>query len=368
MSLSETAQKIKDPTSSGFYKRAPHLHEGSNLDFRKSRFVRNPSVKRANPPYRGHRNRKDGPTGKRVATLPAGGPALYYGEDMLGSSRVLTTNTGVVCYDADFYPFGGERAYTNTCPQDYKFEGKERDSETQNDDFGGRYYSWRFARWLSSDWSNVPVAVPYANLTNPQTLNLYAMAADDPETFADLDGHNLLNGLEKLDAWAGTTEFTSSDYASATSAENNDSLDNLEAAQNQSQTQTQQNQQQSNSQNSSDGLNYKKGVPPAKGDLEKVLVCTQSCVGKQLTVTSTNEPLPNGKHGPTTPHGKGEAADLRVNKGDEGKVLQCAANCGAKFGLDERAHPSGHGLLPHVHIQTVPGTRGGRGDLPEPED
>jgi hypothetical protein len=84
-------------------------------------------------------------------------------------------------------------------------------------------------------------------------------------------------------------------------------------------------------------------------------------------VTSTNEPLPNGKHGPLTPHGKGQAADLRVNKGEEGKVLQCAANCGAKFGLDERAHPSGPGVLPHVHIQTVPGTRGGDGDLPAPQ-
>jgi hypothetical protein len=35
----------------------------------------------------------------------------------------------------------------------------------------------------------VPAPVPYANLTNPQTLNLYAMVADDPESFADLDGH-----------------------------------------------------------------------------------------------------------------------------------------------------------------------------------
>jgi RHS repeat-associated protein len=71
----------------------------------------------------------------------------------------------------------------------YKFEGKERDTETGNDDFGARYYTWRFGRWLSADWSNVPVPVPYANLTNPQTLNLYAMVSDDPESFADLDGH-----------------------------------------------------------------------------------------------------------------------------------------------------------------------------------
>jgi len=47
----------------------------------------------------------------------------------------------------------------------------------------------RFGRWLSADWSSAPVAVPYANLTNPQTLNLYSMVADDPESFADLDGH-----------------------------------------------------------------------------------------------------------------------------------------------------------------------------------
>jgi RHS repeat-associated protein len=117
--------------------------------------------------------------GKRVAMTDGGSPDLYV-EDLLGTSRVITTNTGVVCYDADFYPYGGERPYTNTCPQNHKFEGKERDTETGNDDFGARYYSNRFGRWLSADWSAVPVPVPYANLSNPQTLNLYAMVADDP--------------------------------------------------------------------------------------------------------------------------------------------------------------------------------------------
>src|SRR5271168_2639042 len=127
--------------------------------------------------------------GQRIATIPAGSTPLYYAEDFLGSSRVIAQSNGVVCYDADFTPFGGERPYTNTCPQNYKFEGKERDTETGNDDFGARYYSNRLGRWLSSDWSAVPVPVPYANLTNPQTLNLDSMVADDPESFADLDGH-----------------------------------------------------------------------------------------------------------------------------------------------------------------------------------
>jgi RHS repeat-associated protein len=128
--------------------------------------------------------------GKRIAILPASTTAQYYVEDSLGSSRIVTNNTGTVCYDGDFYPYGGERAYTDACTQNnYKFEGKERDIETGNDDFDARYYSNRFGRWLSADWSALPVAVPYANLTNPQTLNLYSMVADDPESFADLDGH-----------------------------------------------------------------------------------------------------------------------------------------------------------------------------------
>jgi len=38
--------------------------------------------------------------------------------------------------------------------------------------------------------------VPYANLTNPQTLNLYSMVSDDPESFADLDGHCCEGALE----------------------------------------------------------------------------------------------------------------------------------------------------------------------------
>ncbi len=93
------------------------------------------------------------------------------------------------CFDADFYPFGGEHDFINSCPQNYKFMGKERDPETNNDEFGARSYASAYGRFLSADWSSTPTPVPYANLTNPQTLNLYAMVSDNPESFADLDGH-----------------------------------------------------------------------------------------------------------------------------------------------------------------------------------
>ena len=115
----------------------------------------------------------------------------YYAENFLGSSRAMVQSGATTpCFDADFLPFGREKDNIAICTQnDYKFEGKERDAETGNDDFGARYYSSNFGRWLSPDWSSVPSPVPYANLANPQTLNLYAMVEDDPESFADLDGH-----------------------------------------------------------------------------------------------------------------------------------------------------------------------------------
>jgi RHS repeat-associated protein len=129
--------------------------------------------------------------GKRVAMLPAGLNAQYYVADSLGSSRVMTTNTGTVCYDADFTPYGGERAYTNNCPTTnaYKFTGKERDTESGNDYFGARYYASTMGRWLSPDWSAKVMPVPYAKLDNPQSLNLYAYVGNNPLIHIDADGH-----------------------------------------------------------------------------------------------------------------------------------------------------------------------------------
>jgi len=66
--------------------------------------------------------------GKRIARRTATGAIFYFIEDHLGTSRVVTQANGVVCYDADFLPFGAEQTVTNTCPQNYKFTGKERDA------------------------------------------------------------------------------------------------------------------------------------------------------------------------------------------------------------------------------------------------
>jgi|GEM_PF-5858584 RHS repeat-associated protein len=70
-----------------------------------------------------------------------------------------------------------------------KFTGKERDSESGNDYFGARYYASTMGRFLSPDWSDEPDPVPYPDLDNPQSLNLYTYAGNNPLIHIDADGH-----------------------------------------------------------------------------------------------------------------------------------------------------------------------------------
>ena len=69
------------------------------------------------------------------------------------------------------------------------FTGKERDSESGLDYFGARYYASSMGRWMSPDWSKTPEGVPYADLSNPQSLNLYGYVLNNPLSKADADGH-----------------------------------------------------------------------------------------------------------------------------------------------------------------------------------
>jgi len=67
--------------------------------------------------------------GSRTSRRDYQGNIFYYFADHLGTSReMVQSGQTSPCYDADFYPFGGERAYATTCTQNYKFTGKERDS------------------------------------------------------------------------------------------------------------------------------------------------------------------------------------------------------------------------------------------------
>jgi RHS repeat-associated protein len=123
---------------------------------------------------------------QRIARLDSSANVFYYAVDHLGTSRVIAevppgTQTATLCYDADFYPFGGERPYVDTCDSHYKFTGKERDAESNLDNFGARYFGSSLGRFMSPD----PLG---GHLEDPQTLNRYAYARNNPVSLTDPTG------------------------------------------------------------------------------------------------------------------------------------------------------------------------------------
>ena len=128
--------------------------------------------------------------GKRVARRDVSGNAVhYYFADHLGSADVVSSAAGVIQDESDYYPYGGEIVITNSDPNNYKFSGKERDSESGLDMFGARYYGSSLGRFMTPDWAAAPTAVPYAHFGNPQSLNLYGYVQNNPTTLGDPDGH-----------------------------------------------------------------------------------------------------------------------------------------------------------------------------------
>jgi RHS repeat-associated protein len=68
--------------------------------------------------------------------------------------------------------------------------GKERDSESGLDNFGARYDSSSMGRFMTPDWSARPTPVPFADLANPQSLNLYSYVTNNPLNRTDPLGHD----------------------------------------------------------------------------------------------------------------------------------------------------------------------------------
>ncbi|MDR3573594.1 MAG: RHS repeat-associated core domain-containing protein, partial [Anaerolineaceae bacterium] len=95
--------------------------------------------------------------------------------DGLGTKRVQVSGTGASELSCLSLPFGnniGNTPSTNCVgagadATEQHFTGKERDTESGNDYFGARYYSSAMGRFMSPDWNESPVAIPYADLSNP---------------------------------------------------------------------------------------------------------------------------------------------------------------------------------------------------------
>lgn len=131
--------------------------------------------------------------GHHIATYVTGAnpTTIFDHSDWLGTERVRTNMSMQPCESETSLPFGDGLSTVGSCgdPSPMHFTGKQHDMESSLDDFGARYYSAAPGRFTSPDWSARPQAVPYSNLSDPQTFNSYAYAGNNPLTRRDIDGH-----------------------------------------------------------------------------------------------------------------------------------------------------------------------------------
>ena len=145
-------------------------------------------------------------------TTPTETGIRYFSQDHLGSTRLVTKSDGTEDKRYDYFPFGQE-IFTGGVPLAYpqvagnntvKFTSKERDTETGLDFFLARYYAPAQGRFTSPDeWAGgivdaysggqvgKPGSLPYADISDPQTINKYAYVRNNPLRFTDPDGHIL---------------------------------------------------------------------------------------------------------------------------------------------------------------------------------
>jgi RHS repeat-associated protein len=120
--------------------------------------------------------------GKLIATYDNDGLHFYF-DDPLGTRRAQTDYAGVLEQTCSSLPYGDGETCAST-PTEHLFTGKERDTESGNDYFGARYYASSMGRFMSPD----PLYLEMHRLRDPQQLNLYMYARNNPLKLIDPNG------------------------------------------------------------------------------------------------------------------------------------------------------------------------------------
>ena len=130
--------------------------------------------------------------GSQLVAEYANSTTRFVHEDHLGSTRLMTNLSGCIVESLDYLPFGelnsvGSASCTSA-DTTHKFTGKERDSESGLDNFGARYNSSQYGRFMTPD----PLG---GQIGDPQTLNKYAYVRNNPL--------NLIDPTDMMDETAG---------------------------------------------------------------------------------------------------------------------------------------------------------------------
>jgi RHS repeat-associated protein len=120
--------------------------------------------------------------GTRIAHKTSATDIVYYHQDHLGSTRLITDRNGSKMEDIYYYPFGAAQSDTGGVSMSHKFTSQEFDAETGLYNYNARFYNPALGRFISPDG-----IVP--NPLNPQGFNRYSYVGNNPLNYTDPTGH-----------------------------------------------------------------------------------------------------------------------------------------------------------------------------------
>jgi RHS repeat-associated protein len=120
----------------------------------------------------------------------------YHHPDRPGT-RLVTNQSGGTSYEQMHLPFGNGLDAESTGLTGRRFTSYERSARTGLNYAQNRTYDPKHGRFTQVD----PIAMGSVELSNPQTLNLYAYCTDDPVNYIDPSGLGFFSFLKKLFKW-----------------------------------------------------------------------------------------------------------------------------------------------------------------------
>jgi len=106
----------------------------------------------------------------------------FFHNDHLGSTTMVTNEQGQVVSRAEYAPYGATVVQTGAAQPAHRFTGQRLDTSTSLYFFNARYYDPQLGRFIQPDSI---VQAP----ADPQTLNRYSYARNNPLKFVDPSGH-----------------------------------------------------------------------------------------------------------------------------------------------------------------------------------
>ena len=138
--------------------------------------------------------------GRQIAYRSTDGTTYFDHQDMLGTERMRTTYSGTVGSTYTSLPWGdGYTATVNTSGADQDnlhYGGLDRDAESGTEHAQFRNYASVQGRWLAPD-----SYLGSYDLTNPQSMNRYAYALNNPTSSIDPRGQEVCQGCSDDDGW-----------------------------------------------------------------------------------------------------------------------------------------------------------------------